>query len=608
MSRHSLLIAISIIALHQATPNAFASDTFSVGNMSPTHTVFLDQTQMPDDVLLAMPAEATGEDAGGVGPTLDLDGSRLARRTIGPFGGWLDIDGISSNHGLLDVQCIDHFHIIFSVNFESQGNLGTCVHDQFDLAQQGGDMFKSTASFQPILPDGVDVEGVEGDNDCYINQDTLHLVPSIGDGEANADPIDELDGFDFREFDIDNDGDVDIPMYYSVTDASDPFLGAFIFCLPEGWDAAPAEPFELPPVYAAPIHLLLLTGDEIDALIVYDGNENETYDAGDVVFLSLKEGTLSLINGGPYTGGGPADVYMVFRDAFEVTHVSIFADAAQLGLGETFDDIDALEVVIDLPEAVWEADFDCLVGGPLVDQAGWESWLNDPNVAEFMVTSAMSHSAPKSLAIDGDDDAVHQYEGVTAGKWTYTTWVMVPTGLSSKQYFALANTYPTTGWSSFSTILELDGPGGVVREYGSGVTMPMAVGTWAEIRVEIDLDQDTQTILYNGNPLITDSWTGAFEQGGTLCLAAVDLWGNASQQPVWYDDMKLEPAPATPCAADISPTGVGDGVVNIADLLAVIANWGPCPPTGNCAADINGSFAVGVDDLLLVIANWGPCE
>jgi hypothetical protein len=49
-----------------------------------------------------------------------------------------------------------------------------------------------------------------------------------------------------------------------------------------------------------------------------------------------------------------------------------------------------------------------------------------------------------------------------------------------------------------------------------------------------------------------------------------------------------------------------DGVVNIDDLLAVIAAWGDCPkPPVQCAADMNGDDSVNIDDLLLVIANWG---
>ncbi|MCI0629426.1 MAG: hypothetical protein L0Y44_02080 [Phycisphaerales bacterium] len=58
------------------------------------------------------------------------------------------------------------------------------------------------------------------------------------------------------------------------------------------------------------------------------------------------------------------------------------------------------------------------------------------------------------------------------------------------------------------------------------------------------------------------------------------------------------------CPADIAPQPAGDGVVNVNDLLAVIAAWGAC---AGCQADLNADGVVNVDDLLAVISAWGPC-
>ena len=55
------------------------------------------------------------------------------------------------------------------------------------------------------------------------------------------------------------------------------------------------------------------------------------------------------------------------------------------------------------------------------------------------------------------------------------------------------------------------------------------------------------------------------------------------------------------CASDLNE----NGVVNVSDLLAVIAAWGPCQ---NCPEDINENGVVDVSDILIVIAEWGPCE
>ncbi|MCI0365762.1 MAG: S8 family serine peptidase [Phycisphaerales bacterium] len=59
-----------------------------------------------------------------------------------------------------------------------------------------------------------------------------------------------------------------------------------------------------------------------------------------------------------------------------------------------------------------------------------------------------------------------------------------------------------------------------------------------------------------------------------------------------------------PCPPDID----GDDTVGVADLLAVISSWGPCPLP--CAADIapsGGDGTVDINDLLAVISAWGPC-
>ncbi len=59
---------------------------------------------------------------------------------------------------------------------------------------------------------------------------------------------------------------------------------------------------------------------------------------------------------------------------------------------------------------------------------------------------------------------------------------------------------------------------------------------------------------------------------------------------------------------DCSPTPGdldGDGSVGVADLLILLANWGPCKECDNCEADLDGNCTVGVADLLILLSNWG---
>lgn len=65
-----------------------------------------------------------------------------------------------------------------------------------------------------------------------------------------------------------------------------------------------------------------------------------------------------------------------------------------------------------------------------------------------------------------------------------------------------------------------------------------------------------------------------------------------------------------PCPADANH----DRMVNVADLLLIITNWGACPPpppiytyAPPCVADLNADGQINVADLLRVITGWGAC-
>jgi hypothetical protein len=71
------------------------------------------------------------------------------------------------------------------------------------------------------------------------------------------------------------------------------------------------------------------------------------------------------------------------------------------------------------------------------------------------------------------------------------------------------------------------------------------------------------------------------------------------------------PLPLNACPADVFPNP-GDHVVNIDDLLAIIAQWGSNQPIGprpssDCAPLPTGDCSVNIDDLLAVINSWGDC-
>ncbi|MCI0364044.1 MAG: dockerin type I domain-containing protein [Phycisphaerales bacterium] len=108
-------------------------------------------------------------------------------------------------------------------------------------------------------------------------------------------------------------------------------------------------------------------------------------------------------------------------------------------------------------------------------------------------------------------------------------------------------------------------------------------GAWAEhmhLEPSDNLSKNFGDELHFQNSIpIVGSW--AHHQNG-LYSGAVYVFGEIS----------------IPVAGDVT----GDGVVNIDDLLAVIAAWGSIGPN---AADVTGDGQVNVHDLLMVISNWG---
>ena len=48
-----------------------------------------------------------------------------------------------------------------------------------------------------------------------------------------------------------------------------------------------------------------------------------------------------------------------------------------------------------------------------------------------------------------------------------------------------------------------------------------------------------------------------------------------------------------------------DDDVDLSDLLALLANWGPCDDCEDCLHDIDGNCSVGIADLLILLSEWG---
>jgi outer membrane protein assembly factor BamB len=98
----------------------------------------------------------------------------------------------------------------------------------------------------------------------------------------------------------------------------------------------------------------------------------------------------------------------------------------------------------------------------------------------------------------------------------------------------------------------------------------------------------------NGGNIVASSRAIVGPGGGTAFFGAAYLSAQPQGQYSYLYAIDLT-EPATPGDAN------GDGVVNVADIVAVVLAWGPC---ATCPEDLNGDGAVDVLDLVEVVLSW----
>lgn len=151
-----------------------------------------------------------------------------------------------------------------------------------------------------------------------------------------------------------------------------------------------------------------------------------------------------------------------------------------------------------------------------------------------------------------------------------------------------------------------------IPEIPNGLASVYAGYEWEYSTITTDPEGHQIFYKWNWGDEITN-WIGAYNSGEQV--SEIHSWaatGSYEIQVQSKDDPDGDGDPSDGLESDWSdpllvtvkkPGDVdGNGVVNIFDLLAMLAAWGPNP---DHPADINGDDVVDVIDLLIILANWG---
>ncbi|MBE0638108.1 MAG: PKD domain-containing protein [Bacteroidales bacterium] len=195
---------------------------------------------------------------------------------------------------------------------------------------------------------------------------------------------------------------------------------------------------------------------------------------------------------------------------------------------------------------------DYAIHSDIVGQGNWEMWGTVASSPSASVTSENSLYGDQSVKILGStnltgDDILQQFAGCETGQWEISAWQYIPGNASGgSTYFILLNQYDCEGIDcNWSTQVRFNPDQNIVTSEFDGNSVPLQKNLWVKIMVLIDLDNDSQSVYYDDQLLVTKSWTNGVSGGGSLNIAAVNLFsGDLENAYVYYDEISLAPLSA----------------------------------------------------------------
>ena len=183
--------------------------------------------------------------------------------------------------------------------------------------------------------------------------------------------------------------------------------------------------------------------------------------------------------------------------------------------------------------ADWSENFDSYAAGSgLNGQGGWFCWDSNPAFDAY-VSTTQARSGANSVEIEPTSDMVQEFN-IMSGQITISGWNYIPTGSTGEQYFILLTVYMGAD-SDWALDMLFDSDAGTVSTVEGTATTSIVNDQWVEVKVEIDLAADTQSIYYNGTLLETIPWS---PESGIYQFDAVDIFSSGGSS-IYWDDFEL---------------------------------------------------------------------
>ncbi len=263
------------------------------------------------------------------------------------------------------------FTMLFSLDRTSEGLappdpqlFGNCLpfnaKDQCDRGTQAGDMYMSTGGFvlngafrRPQNSVALSMNSIlvvnnydEGGTDHKANPPGPASTTATANRDASQGIIDdEVSSSAYQNGPMPPSMPVTRVYYTAIAGLGSPSLNMLSFPQP----ASKANIFYrqnpgagTTSVFVSALDLGLVLTDEIDAIQVFDFNNNGVFDGADQVLFSLARESTSISPPTPTIVGTPADI---FRKRAGVAGIEVFASAADFGLNPATDNIDSLEIL-----------------------------------------------------------------------------------------------------------------------------------------------------------------------------------------------------------------------------------------------------------------------